>query len=441
MELSPALSAGLDLSAGPVRLCFGLREASATVRHDPILNAGVLRLSPDLLQSLRLPAPLQISAFKSGSSSLRLGPLVGLLIAERKLETLLDGSRDTIYCRYCRYAEEAGAALCFFTAAGVAPDGESVTGYRHRCRPDGGCDWEAVHIPFPRVIYDRCFGIPGREQSAQVRRTARKRGAAVVNSLPKLTKLQTFAALSPYRELTEHLPMTSPLTPETLAAAMQQRDDLYLKPDHLYKGKGVCRLLRTGSGWLLQSREEAGNAVKRLAGDEAAESLAPLLASDACYLLQEGVDLATYLGNRYDFRSLVQKDGQGRWQVTGLVARIAPEQSVITSPRSGGQVAPAELALRDSFPDRWESVMAELERVSLLVAERLDQQLGPWAELGLDLGVEAFGRVRLIEANGKPLRVSLERLRDPEIGERINRYPIHYAAWLDLQGEVTPCDP
>ena len=40
-----------------------------------------------------------------------------------------------------------------------------------------------------------------------------------------------------------------------------------------------------------------------------------------------------------------------------------------------------------------------------------------------------------IEVNGRPLMVSLQRLRDPLAAERINRYPVHYAAWLETGGD------
>lgn len=151
------------------------------------------------------------------------------------------------------------------------------------------------------------------------------------------------------------------------------------------------------------------------------------------YVLQEGLGLALYYGNPYDFRALVQKGASGRWQVAGLVARIAPEGGVITSPRSGGLVASPDRVLAHSFgPPGGRKVLGDLAETCIRIAQRLEDVYGRCVELGLDMGVTRDGRVKLIEANGRPLKVSLSRLRDAGVDAAIFRYPVHYAAALDM---------
>lgn len=356
---------------------------------------------------------------------------VGVLLSRGKLATVLVGKRDTVYCRYAHYAQEAGVRLLFFAADGLDDGTDLVSGYVHTCDWSNGCQWTAVQAPFPGVIYDRCFGAAGRAEAAKVRAYAGARGADVVNHLPKITKLQAFEALQGIPKLEPYLPFTMPFDPETLVEAMQRFDDLYVKPDALYKGKGIYRLVRQGAGWQIRSREAWGNASWEV--PEPADMqrvLQSMLDPEAAYLIQEGLTLVTYLGSRLDFRSLVQKDGQGSWTVTGLVARLAAEGSVITSPRSGGQVASAERVLRHAFPTTWGRILTNLEAASLLLAAQIEARLGPCVELGLDMAVLQDGAVKLIEVNGKPLRVSLDRLQDPLIRERINRFPIHACAFL-----------
>jgi hypothetical protein len=357
--------------------------------------------------------------------------VVGLLVSQAKLNAVLAGKRDTVYCRYARYAREAKVTLLFFSAGGVNAEAGTVSGYRHRCRAGAPCEWLPVRRPFPAVIYDRCFGQSGRVEAAAVRTIAGDRGATVVNHLPKITKLQAFEALHGAPDVAAYLPYTVPLTADSLAQALKERDDLYIKPDALYKGQGIYRLTRRGSDWLIRTREEWGNASKWAACRcEARRALRRRLEPDTTYLIQEGLPLATYLGARFDFRSLVQKDGRGRWTVSAVVARLAPVGSVITSPRSGGQVASTGRVLRHAFGERWKQVLADLKAASLAIARRIDEGLGPCTELGLDMAVLQDGAVKLIEVNGKPLRVSLERLEDPLVRERINRLPIHHAAGL-----------
>ncbi|HYF91360.1 MAG TPA: YheC/YheD family protein [Symbiobacteriaceae bacterium] len=358
------------------------------------------------------------------------GPLIGLLISEAKLRRVLGGQGDRVYCRYARYAREVGASLVFFAAPGLDEESRTVHGFHHRCDLNSPCSWEPVNVPVPFVVYDRCFGLAARGEALSVREAGRRLLFTVVNNPAKVTKLMTFEALSMSLDLAGYLPYTTALTPESLAEALVRYDDLYLKPDYLYKGKGVYRLTRLAGNWLLQHRSDEGNETEQLLPGREAEVLGPLLQAEARYLIQEGLDLATYQGNRFDFRSLVQKDQRGRWVMTGLVARIAAAGSVITSPRSGGQVASAERALRSHFGTRAPALVEEIARVSILLSGEAERHFGTCAEFGLDLGVTRDGRIKLIEINGKPLRVSLARLSDPLISERIDRYPIHFAAYV-----------
>lgn len=440
VRVAPGVLEGLGLLPGEsYQLRYGRREARVSFQPDPSLAQNRVNLPVALAEQLCLEGSQGLSLYRTGPQRVALGPLIGVFISRSKLQAVLDGQIDTVYGRYAEYAREAGAVLFFFSDSGLQPEQGTVQGYQLQGDPWQGWRWIARRFPIPRVIYDRCFGREGREEARRLRELVGTLHCCVVNHAVKITKLQTFAALGNEPELAPHLPFTAPLTPEGLAEAMASYSDLYLKPDALYKGQGIYRLSRQAEGWLLQSREEWGNASQPLSDwREAVDLLAPLLDPAAGYLMQEGLPLATYLGNRFDFRSLVQKNGRNEWVVTGLVARVAPAGSVITSPRSGGRVAPADQALSHFFPDRWEQILDNLYRLSRQIAEGIERHQGPCIELGLDVGVVEDGTVKLIEVNGRPLKVSLTRLHDPRVAEGIYRHPIHAAAALDVR-EVEPC--
>lgn len=432
---SPSLLSRVALS--PDQTCplrFGLAKELVQWRAEEGLGDDELRLSRPLADRLRLQTPLSLTLFRPAPDQVALGPLVGLLIAGTKLAAVQDGLNDHIYCRYAVAAREAGILLLFFAAEGLDLARGTLHGYLHHCEGAGQCQWIPLQAAIPRVIYDRSFGQPARTAAAELRRATNELGVVVVNRPIKITKLQAFDALRPPGDLAPHIPLTLPLSLELLTSLVDHYDDLYLKPDSLYKGKGVCRLMRQGSGWTLQTRAEGGNqSILIPTKADFADALAELLMPDLPYVVQEGLPLATYLGNRFDLRSLVQRDGSGAWRVSGVVARIAPTGSVITSPRSGGQIAAVDSALEHAFGPRASQIRREIDRVSLAHAERIDQHLGPCAELGLDLGVLEDGSIKLIEVNGIPLRVSLDRLNDPMVGEQIERLPIHFAAYLDTK--------
>lgn len=427
LAAAPDVLTALGLQPGQrISLAFGLRSASVSVSQEPEVPPGTIAITQPVATELLFPLPGPTGLYRN-QDGLRFGPLVAVLISVRKLNSVLSGDEDTVYLRYRRYAGEVGAMLCFFTTAGVNPGAESVEAYR---LAEHG--WEALRLPLPRVVYDRCFGATGRAEAQLLRQIAAQKGMAVVNRPVKITKLETFALLSQKPELRPYLPLTLPLSPRSLAACLDQHPVVYLKPDSLYKGQGVFRVTRLGAGWQVQASPDGpGEAGAPLTVSDL-DAVLQLLPSGLPYLVQAGIPLATYLGNPYDFRSLVQKAG-GCWHLTGLVARIAPEGGVVTSPRSGGLVSPAERVLCHSFGrEQGLRTLTDLEAVSLAIANHVEEGMGRCVELGLDLGVTTDGRVQLIEVNGKPLKVSLMRMADPGVTARINRFPIHAVAQLDL---------
>lgn len=255
------------------------------------------------------------------------------------------------------------------------------------------------------------------------------RDIVVLNEPVKITKLGTHAALSQSPVLRPLLPHTEPLTEQSLQQCARKFRALYLKPDHLSRGQGVFRAAYAGGTWLLERSDPTGHQSWTL--NDTAAVLAALPA-DCPYLVQQAIDLATFYGNQYDVRAAVQKDAQGRWKATGLVARLAPPRGVVTSPRSGGRVLPLWTALAHSFGRRQATKMlANIRRTARRIAAAIERHYGTCANLGIDLGVCRDGHVWLIEVNGRPLTVSLSRLNDPALTDRIHRYPIAYAASLD----------
>ncbi|MCG0238753.1 MAG: YheC/YheD family protein, partial [Firmicutes bacterium] len=397
LAVAPDVMAGLDLRPGQqIPLSFGQRTVAVAVASAQDLPPGTVAPSQEAATRLLLPQVPTAGLFR-GPQGLRLGPLVALQISSQKLENLLAGQEDTDYRRYQRYAEELAAVLCFFRVQDVDLTRAEVRAYQ--LSPSG---WQPQLLPLPRVVYDRCFGPDGRAESRKMRQVADRAGITVVNRPINVPKLTVYTLVEGDPNLRPLLPVTLPLSRENLLMMAAHFPVLYLKPDNLHKGKGIFRLERRSRGWAIRPSDSGGvPGPPGIPGP--VEAVLDLLPPGRPYLIQEGIPLATYLGNPYDFRALVQKDAGGCWQVTGLVARIAPEEGVVTSPRSARQVASAERVLVHSFGRRGREILEELTASAVRIARCIDAHLGPCGELGLDLGVTRAGAIQLLEVNGKPL--------------------------------------
>ena len=434
--LPPAVLQRLGLRQGPsYPLRFGTRRVAASFRADARMSADRMRVPAPLARRLLLPARLAAAVRPAGGSAVDIGPLIGILVPRSLWQAMRKGGLRPPYRDYVQSALETGAVPVLFAHNGVDPRAQVVRGLHPDTRGAGPGRLVPAVLPVPRVAFHALNSLV-RQEAERFESAAPRLGCQVVDRWRRIPKLEAYRVLQRDKGLARYVPATVPLTPATLRAALTAHDDLYFKPDTGARGEGVYRLTRLDQGWLLTSATPLGIQATRLAHEAAVRAaLAPLLTRGTAYLVQEGLPLATFLGNRFDLRGLVQKDGRGRWTLSGLVARVAPLGSPITSPLSGALVAPPEAALQRSFPSRWREVLAEVREVAVAAAAAIDRALGPRFEMGVDMGVLRDGSVRIIEVNGAPRKTSLEMLGDPLTAERMYRLPIHYAISLALRGD------
>jgi glutathione synthase/RimK-type ligase-like ATP-grasp enzyme len=155
------------------------------------------------------------------------------------------------------------------------------------------------------------------------------------------------------------------------------------------------------------------------------------------YLQQQYLLLQTRSGDAYDVRSLVQKDGAGRWQVTGMAVRRGQGGSLTSNLHGGGTVEPVGEFLASQFDSaKAESLLRELHLLSELIPQSLEACHGRLAELGIDFGIDIEGHIWILEVNSKPGRSIFTYLHDHQARTRALVNPIRYARFLIKQTQI-----
>ncbi|NIK69915.1 MULTISPECIES: YheC/YheD family protein [unclassified Paenibacillus] len=323
--------------------------------------------------------------------------------------------------------------LYVFSPAEYEEKTGQLTAFRLR---DGG--WVKEPCPLPDILYDRCF-----YRTAEERLLCKAVLAAIREQKPVTTlngslpgKWEVYGTLRQDSALAPLLPSTIRLNrPDTLLRLLNSYNgELFLKPSAGMQGKGAVHLKlspstrewiaagRTGSNLLFRHRfahySSLSRWIRRFTGK-------------ASYIAQPYLRLADPNGNPFDLRVLVQKNGKGRWGVTGAAVRAGSTGSVTSNLHGGGTASqPADYLSLLFGEAKAERMMNEITEASLQAAEKLEHNYGRLAELGIDFGIEPDGRIWLLEVNSRPGRSSFQQSGDDEAARLSVELPLRYARLL-----------
>lgn len=315
----------------------------------------------------------------------------------------------------CQAAADLGIRAVIFEAADVDFDQSSVSS---ATIVDGR--WvECEKEPWPTVIYDRAPVLdPMLSPPAnRVRNLFDKAGIPFVNPLTfihlaadklKMYRIMAIGSLP--------VPHTECLDEHTLGLFLARYNHVYIKPRSGSQGMGVIEIVRSREGghvvrtlgetYKVRSDGDIRKRIMTFAGGDNTK--------DGKLLVQKGISSESADERhfpRYDLRILMQKDGQARWLLTGLVARVSQTDGPTTNLSNGARAEEPEPVLDAIYgrPLRRE-ILRSVSKMSFAICSVLEKKLGSIGELGLDIVPDAEGSPWIIEVNAKPGRNVFKRI-------------------------------
>jgi hypothetical protein len=231
-----------------------------------------------------------------------------------------------------------------------------------------------------------------------------------------------------------YLPYTISLTSsETLHTMLRTYSFVYIKPVNGMAGKGIYRLERKNSSYLLQyqsGQKTISKHFKKL--DEAWAFLTPRVKEK--YIVQQGIDLATFNKKMFDIRLLAQKNGRGEWDITGMGVRLAGSGKITTHVPRGGSIQSLATIFPSAFPEKSEDEMkAAIRQMALSIVRSLETRWPALGEVSMDIGIDKGGRAWFIEANAKPGKFDEPHIRKLSL-KRIVEYAQHQSNFIVQTG-------
>lgn len=359
--------------------------------------------------------------------NLYIHPLIGILTSSKSGQPF--GGRISNFIDIIRAAHAKGAIVFVFTPKHVNWQAEKIKGYLYH---PASKQWKACLFPFPNVVYNR---IPTRDQerTPQAVECIRK-----LMAVPNLTlfnphffnKFELYQLLKQDHVLKQYLPETIALkSANDLEHMLAKHKIVYLKPTKGKAGAGIMRVIQSTNNQFLLF-VQGKSTMRRIVCTSVAELLRKVkeygMASP--YIIQQGIRLAKINRCPFDFRVLVQKNGQGEWEVAGLGMRVAGVNRITTHVPRGGRIERPAKVLQQLFTKQEASqIKHEVEQLSISIAKRLEQHYIHLGEMSMDIGLDSRGNLWFFEANSKPMKFD-----EPDIRRRSLNNLIYYAQFLTL---------
>lgn len=402
-------------------------------------------ISTGLLEALGLPATGMLNVKKDGPGSLRIGPLIGIIVSRGKKHKLPPYTSQNRHLRsYLNISAGSGCLAYVFFPAGVDTETQTVTGYYLGTNPDGLQTWLKHTFPLPDVVYDRILfrSVEKKQQTKKITSYFLNHERVKYFNPKFLNKWETYSILSRNQLFRKHLPETKIYRgPESLIKFSESHKTVYVKPINGSLGKGIMKISHTSEGYVYQYR--VGKQPVSGIWQDVSELTAGLKAflCSPPYIMQQGLELLKYRDRVFDIRVLMQKDGQGRWINSATVARVGLAGSIFPNVAAGGEAVDiCQVWQEIKHADWFSSATYTLtKQISQAAGEDLEKALGTFGEIGLDIGVDLNGNIWLIEINSKPSRKVIPK-EQPHLKNLSLKLPIDFAKYVAGFGQAQERD-
>jgi len=305
--------------------------------------------------------------------------------------------------------------ILFFTLKEIDWKTRSVEGYLFS---DG--KWQKRKSPIPSVIHNRSLNTRPIWRKGEEKLSSY---SYLFNQHNRWDKWETHRFLHQDDLLSIHLPETKPLTRDQLSSFLEKHQVVFLKPRSSSLGMGIYKLSKEDKMFCLSWVEKNQMKTQEFTGKQLISLLKRKIKKP--YILQEGIKLKTYKGNPFDLRVAVQRNERNEWQVSGMAAKVAQEGGFLTNIAHGGQaISMKELKLEKAIQ---EEEIEAVERVSLLIAKRLEEFIPHLSDIGLDMAVDENNQIYFIEANGRDLRIIYAQAGEEEMWKKTYYTPLSHA--------------
>lgn len=297
---------------------------------------------------------------------------------------------------YAAVAKAEGAQFFYFTPKSVDFEKRTI---RAKVYENG--QWQEKTMPFPDVIYNA-----GSPEKLSVSKEIIER---LKEEIPFTTysignKWNVMKRLKEAKEFEQYLiPSEIVKNADVFHNFIHYYKRVVFKPIDGRKGKGIYFITKAGP----KNFEVRKDSTNTIYSKPQLDALLKEQLASGTFIMQPYIQSITKAGQVYDFRLHVQKNGEGKWVVTTVYPRIAPNGSIIPNINNGGFTNYLDPFLEQEFKEDAYNIRRMLEHFSLALAHHLDDiQMEKFGEvideIGIDVGLDQQQKIWMYEVNWRP---------------------------------------
>lgn len=298
-------------------------------------------------------------------------------------------------------AENQNAKLLFFSSADVDLNNETI----YADFFNNG-EWQRVETSFPDVIHN--IGATVRFQQSITERKLRRK--IPFTSFHVGNKLTLPKKLVEYRKFAELLAFFKVVKNQsTVIDFINEHNRAVLKPILGRRGENIYYIEKKGNHFLVLDHKQ-----EHIVGNEKFMEFIQEVALKRkhSYIVQKYIESRTKHNEPYDIRAHMQKNGEGKWQITKIYPRIGNKKTILSNISLGGRTEDLETFLVSEFQEKGKQYAKDMKDLALNLTLHLDKLYGlALDELGLDLTIDKNGRFWLHEVNNGPQSTFHEKER------------------------------
>ncbi|WP_052088025.1 YheC/YheD family protein [Paenibacillus wynnii] len=345
-------------------------------------------------------------------------------------------TESSFYSHLCRVAPLYDLKVIVFFPDQINTASKTVTGMNWR-----NGEWVSLETALPDIIYNRCFyGSQNDRNEAAAALAALPQALSWSRGVPD--KWGVYEILKRSRRAAVLLPETLLYTGRRrLSNMLAEREyGVFLKPSAGTHGKRTLHALKQRKGGLSVRGRDGENAVfyHNFQNQNDGFDWIDRFIGSRRYIMQPYLQLTNQSGQPFDVRVLIQKNGRGLWELTGMAVRLGNRGSLTSNLHGGGTAIPILPFLQEEYGSAGQYIKEQLTEEAAILPPLLEAACGRLGELGLDFGIDGGGRITLLEANSKPGRTVFQRTGDKRAERHALENPLRYARHLLLTNRRVP---